>query len=150
MRKWNVTPLIRRGSIFFFAAYCCYLFELSAVFACLSCLLLPACPPDGNLINLTFLGEKALVNKLWPLYKRAELNLRLTKCIMRLSGQVRERSVYGSSCKITCENMCEIALQNWDRATVKIEGMQIKRTCDKKLGWVVVERPLCVMWSHIQ
>ena len=34
----------------------------------------------GNLINLTFFGGKALVNKLWPLlYKRAELDLMMTK-----------------------------------------------------------------------
>ena len=33
----------------------------------------------GNLINLTSFGGKALVSKLWPLlYKRAELDLRLT------------------------------------------------------------------------
>ena len=34
---------------------------------------------NGNLINLTSFGGKALVNKLWPLlYKRAKLDLRLT------------------------------------------------------------------------
>ena len=75
-------------AIFFFAEYFGFLLELNALFVCLSCSLLPACPPNvgniqlfnGNLINLTIFGGKALVNKLWPLlYKRAELDLRLTK-----------------------------------------------------------------------
>ena len=32
--------------IFFFAAYYGLLLELNALFVCLSCSLLPACPPD--------------------------------------------------------------------------------------------------------
>ena len=38
---------------FFFAAYCGFLLELRALFKCLSCLLLPACPIDvgGNKFN---------------------------------------------------------------------------------------------------
>ena len=40
---------------------------------------------NGNLINLTSFGGKAIVNKLRPLlYKRAELDLRLTKCFFFL------------------------------------------------------------------
>ena len=40
---------------------------------------------NGNFINLTSFWGKALVNKLWPsLYKRAELDLRLTKLFMKL------------------------------------------------------------------
>ena len=42
------------------------------------------CQSNGNLINLTCFGVKALVNKLCPLlYKRAELDLRLTKCLLQ-------------------------------------------------------------------
>ena len=38
----------------------------------------------GHLINLTFFGGKALVNKLWPLlFKWAKLDLRLTKHILK-------------------------------------------------------------------
>ena len=36
-----------------------------------------------NLNNLTFFGGKALFNKLWPLlYKKAKLDLRLTKSVV--------------------------------------------------------------------
>ena len=34
------------GNFFFFAAYCGILLELTTLFVCLSCLLLPACPPN--------------------------------------------------------------------------------------------------------
>ena len=44
---WNVTPLIRRGSIFsFFAAFYFSPLEFYALWVCLSCGLLPACTPD--------------------------------------------------------------------------------------------------------
>ena len=38
MQQWNVLPLIGRGiNFFFFAAYYGFLFELNALFVCLSC-----------------------------------------------------------------------------------------------------------------
>ena len=42
------------GSIFFFfAAFYDFLFGLNALFVCLSCSLLPACPPDvGDVLML--------------------------------------------------------------------------------------------------
>ena len=82
------------------------------LFVCLSCSLLPACPPanvggrqwghfscqpEASLAqsyrgNFQFWGifwGKALVNKLWPLlYKRAELDLRLTKDVLVILSQL--------------------------------------------------------------
>ena len=75
--KWNVTPLIRRGSNFYFfgALYFTLLTNCPAFFQLGNIQLF-----NGNLINLTCFWGKAPVNKLWPLlYKRAELDLWLTK-----------------------------------------------------------------------
>ena len=44
---------------------------------------------NGNLINSAIFWGKALVNKLWPLlYKRDQLDLRLTKIIMLLDPKI--------------------------------------------------------------
>ena len=63
--KWNGTPLTRRGSNFyFFAAPYCSRLEFNALFACLSCFLLPACPPNkggGNKGNIKVLLENLQV-----------------------------------------------------------------------------------------
>ena len=81
IKQWNVSPLIRRGcNFYFFAALYSALLDL---LPCLQAGGTRDCDKgsNGNLIYLRFfLGGKVLVNKLWfLLYKRAELDLRLTK-----------------------------------------------------------------------
>ena len=53
---------------------------------------------NGNLINLNCFWGKALVNKLWPLlYKKAELDLRLTKQFLCVAGQFPGNSIARST-----------------------------------------------------